>query len=56
MAKAKKTRGMAGQGNFECYQAMMGKRSSNAAAPHDSRPKRERTRSNARKQAIAAGW
>ncbi len=55
-AKARKTPGIAGQGNFEQWAAMQGKRSSNAAQPHDNRPKRSRTRSTSRKQAIAAGW
>lgn len=57
MAKsAKKAPGLAGQGNFEQYQAMMGLRSSNAAQPYDSRPARERTRSTSKRKAIRDGW
>lgn len=49
---AKKTPGIPGQGNRPLYDAMMGKRASSAASPHDSRPKRERSRAAAKKAAI----
>lgn len=42
--------------NEESHRAMMDKRSSNAAGTHDSRPNRERTRSNAKRKAIKQDW
>lgn len=52
MAK-KKTPGIAGQGNFGVYQAMLGFRSSNAAVPfEDARTKRARSRQASNAKAI----
>ena len=38
--------------NEDLYRAMQEKRRSNAARPHDSRPKRERSRADAKRAAI----
>ena len=54
MAAQKKYRGTA---NPELYRAMLGKRTSSAASPHDPRPNRQRTRADQRKTAIRNnGW
>lgn len=53
MSKTRKVTGIAGQGNFECYQAMLGKRSSSATMKHaDRRDKRARTRNANKSRAI----
>jgi hypothetical protein len=54
MAKTKtKDARVAGAGNFEQYQAMLGKRLSNAATPHkDARTKRARTRGASLQRAL----
>jgi hypothetical protein len=42
-----------GTENKERYHAMLGKRFSNAAGPHDPRPNRQRTRATAKSNASA---
>lgn len=42
--------------NPEFEDAMRGKGSSNCTQPHDSSPKRQRTRQDAKRVAIKSGW
>jgi len=55
MAKAKSVK-FKGTANPEYIAAMRGIRSSSAAGTHDNRPKRELSRSNAKKASINNGW
>lgn len=57
MAAKRKTPGVKNMGNRDLYDAMFGKRTSNAAGSHDNRPNRQRTRSTSKRAALAAsGW
>ena len=59
MARKKNTKApkLAGMGNSELHAAMFAKRLSNATTKHDTRPNRQRTRSNAKRAAIRnGGW
>ena len=53
MAKSVKFKGVE---NKPYIEAMRELRRSNAAGTHDTRPHRQRTRSNAKRQAIKNGW
>jgi hypothetical protein len=55
MAKNKNTK-FKGTANPEYIAAMRELRSSSAAGTHDNRPKRERSRSAAKKVSITRGW
>jgi hypothetical protein len=53
MSDQKKAVKFKGVENKERYHAMLGKRFSSAASPHDPRPNRQRTRATAKSKAIA---
>jgi hypothetical protein len=56
MAKNTKPKGLPNMGNRPMYEAMVSKFTSNAGGTHDARPKRERTRSTSKRNAIKSGW
>ena len=56
MAKATKIKGLPNMGNRPMYDAAVSKYTSGAAGKHDNRPKRERTRSTAKRNSINSGW